>query len=80
VTPKEKIPEGRIYVNCKWVTHFKSDGIFRAKLVAWRYSQVSKIDLTESYAPVINDLLFGINLIRIMLCEIEILFLHSDLQ
>jgi hypothetical protein len=32
VIPKEKIPEGRRCVECKWVFKIKRNGIFRARL------------------------------------------------
>jgi hypothetical protein len=55
--------------------------------VACGYSQVPSINFTESYTPVINDVSFRINLIRMMIwnmkakiIDIETAFLHSDLE
>jgi hypothetical protein len=42
VTPKEKISEGRICVKSKWVFKIKRNGIFRARLVAFGYSQSTR--------------------------------------
>jgi hypothetical protein len=55
VIPTEKIPEGKICVESKWVLKIKWNGKFRARLMVCAYSQVPGIDFTESYAPVIND-------------------------
>jgi hypothetical protein len=65
----------------------KTNGIFRARLVACGYSQVPGIYLNESFSPVLNDLSFRIiliaKLIWDMTCtvvEIETAFLQGDLD
>jgi hypothetical protein len=63
----------------------KSNGFFRARLVACGYSQVPEIDFSESFAPVLNDVSFRIMLIAKLvlkmtctLFDIESAFLHGD--
>jgi Reverse transcriptase (RNA-dependent DNA polymerase) len=53
-----EIPNGRNCKNNKWVFKTKRNGIFRAWLVAFGYSQIPGEDFQESYAPVINDVIF----------------------
>jgi hypothetical protein len=63
----------------------KRNGIFRARVAASVYSQVPEIDLSESFAPVLNDVSFRTMLIAKlvwnMTCsvvDIETAFLHGD--
>jgi hypothetical protein len=65
----------------------KRNGIFRARLVACGYSQVSGIDFSEIFAPVLNDVSFRIMLIAKLvwnmtctMVDIETAFLHWDLD
>jgi hypothetical protein len=65
----------------------KRNGIFRAQFVACRYSKIPGIDVNESFAPVLNDVSFGIMLIAKlvwnMTCsviDIKTTFLHEDLD
>jgi Reverse transcriptase (RNA-dependent DNA polymerase) len=65
----------------------KRNGIFRARLVACGYSQVSRVDFTESFAPVLNDVSFRIMLTAKIVwdttstvVDIETAFLHGDLD
>jgi hypothetical protein len=67
--------------------HGKRDWIFRAQLVACGYSKVPGTDVNESFAPVLNDVSFGImliaNLMLGMTCTvvgIKTTFLHEDLD
>jgi hypothetical protein len=87
VIPKKKIPEESTFVKCKWVFKVKKNRIYRVRLVVCGYSQLPSIDFTKSYAPVINDVLFRIILIRMMvwnlkakIIEIESTLLHGGLK
>jgi hypothetical protein len=64
IIKKEGIPEFRRNIKCKWIFKIKRNGIFRARLVAYEYSQIPGIDFNESFAPVINDVSFRIMLIE----------------
>jgi hypothetical protein len=43
------------------------NGIFRARLVGFRYSQVPGVDFTENYAPVVNDITMRLKMVLMML-------------
>jgi hypothetical protein len=65
----------------------KRNGIFRARLVAYGYSQIPGVDFNESFAPVVNDVSFGIILtakllwdLQASIADVETAFLHGDLQ
>jgi hypothetical protein len=85
VITKEQIPEGKKCVKSKWVFKIKKNGIFRERLVAYGYSQVSVINFTESYDDaVINDVSFRIISIGMIvwdlnakIIDIETAFLHG---
>jgi hypothetical protein len=88
----EIIDDKIIPINCrciknKWIFKVKRNGIFQARLVACRYSQIPGIDFSESVAPVLNDVSFRIMLITKlvlrMTCsvvDIETAFLHGNLD
>jgi hypothetical protein len=88
----EIINEKDIPINCwciknKWILKLKRNGTLQASLVACGYSQVPRIDFSESFAPVLNDVSFRIILIAKlvwnMTCtvvDIETAFLHVDLD
>jgi hypothetical protein len=84
----EIIDEKEIPINCrciknKWIFRVKINGIFQARPVACGYIQISGIDFSESFAPVLNGVSFRIILITKlvwdMTCsvvDIETAFLH----
>jgi hypothetical protein len=62
-------------------------GIFRARLIAYGYSQVPGVDFQENFTPVINDVTFCILLITMLtwnlkgkIIDIETTFLHGNLR
>jgi hypothetical protein len=70
-----------------WVFKIKRNGIFRARLVACGYSQVPGVDFQESFAPVINDVIFRILLIMMLtwnlkgkIVDIKTAFLQGNLK
>lgn len=52
---KNTIPNNRRLIGSKWVFKINNNGIYRARLVALRYTQIPGIDYTENFAPVVND-------------------------
>ena len=65
----------------------KSNGIYRARLVACGYSQIEGIDYTESFNPVVNDVTWKILIILAMkmgldirLLDVETAFQNGDLD
>jgi Reverse transcriptase (RNA-dependent DNA polymerase) len=87
IIKKENIPKNRRTVKCKWIFKIKQNGIFRARLVAYGYSQIPGIDFNESFVLVINDASFQIMLVakliwklKACIVDVEIAFLHGELQ
>jgi hypothetical protein len=74
-------------IGSKWVFKVKSNGIYRARLVALGYSQVAGIDFTDNFAPVIDEITFRILLILKLrkqwygeIIDVESAFLYGKLQ
>jgi hypothetical protein len=51
IIKKEDILENRRTIKCKWIFKIKRNGIFRARLVAYGYSQIPGIDFNKIFAP-----------------------------
>ena len=47
------LPAGHKTVGCRWVFDIKSDGRYKARLVAQGFSQVEDIDFNELFSPVV---------------------------
>ena len=87
IIKKDQVPKDRRCVKSRWVWKIKRNGVFRARLVACGYSQISGIDFTESFAPVIHDTSYRIMMTcaiiwKLQQCIIDITtaFLHGDLE
>jgi Reverse transcriptase (RNA-dependent DNA polymerase) len=87
VLKKTAVPQGRGCVKHKWVFDIKINGIFRARLVACGYSQIPRIDFSEIYSPVVNDVAFRIMVImeivwgmKAKLVDIETAFVYRELE
>jgi len=52
------LPAGRKPIKCKWVFDIKRNGVFRARLVAMRFSQLPGLDYCYQFLPVVNDITF----------------------
>ena len=84
---RRDVPSGRRCIKSRWVFEIKRNGIFRPRLVACGYSQITGIDFTESYAPVINNVTWRILIVAKMIwnlkakiVDVETAFLHGDLD
>lgn len=82
----EDLPEGMITIGCRWVLKRKTDGRYRAPLVAKGYSQKARIDFHETFAPVARFTtiwtLFALaaeNYWEIEGMDVETAFLHGEL-
>ena len=53
-TPVIHVPCGRKPVGSRWVFSIKSDGRFKARLVAQGFSQVYGVDYNETYSPTLR--------------------------
>jgi hypothetical protein len=87
IMKKEDIPQNRRTIKCKWIFKIKKNGVFIARLVACGYSQIPGVDFNESFAPILNDVSFGIILsakllwdLQASIVDIETEFLHGNLQ
>ncbi|KAI1007401.1 Retrovirus-related Pol polyprotein from transposon TNT 1-94 [Podosphaera aphanis] len=52
--PMTHVPHGRRTVGSRWIFTIKSDGRFKARLVAQGYSQVYGIDYFDTYSPTLR--------------------------
>ena len=52
---------------------------FRARLVACGYSQVPGVDFNESYAPIINDVIFCVILIVMLIGGLQVTIIDAKL-
>ena len=84
---RSDIPRNRRCVKCKWVFKIKRSGVFRARLVACGYSQISGVDFGEHYSPVVNDVTFRLLLLAMMyfgltakVVDVETAFLYGELE
>jgi hypothetical protein len=87
IIDEKDVPNGQHCIKNKWIFKVKRNGVFRARLVACGYSQVSGVDFTESFAPVTNDVSFRLMLISKLVwdmtstvVDIETVFLHGNLD
>jgi hypothetical protein len=87
----EIIDEKNILINSQCIKNkifkVKRNGIFRARLVACGFNQVSGIDFNEMFALFLNEVRFTIMLIAkfvwdktYTVVDIETAFLHGDLD
>jgi len=84
---RSQVPAGRHCIKCKWVLKVKQDGIFCARLVACRYSQIPGLDFSEKHTPVIHNVAWRILLIAklvwnldVILIDVDMAFLYGDLE
>ena len=54
------IPNGRRLVGCHWVFNIKPNGVYQARLVSKRFSQILGLDFTDNFSPVVNDVTFRV--------------------
>lgn len=85
--PRLQVSPNRQCIKCKWVLKIKRKGIFDARLVACRYSQIPGVYYTKSYTPVVNDITFRVLIIVLILfnlsntiIDMETAFLHRELE
>ena len=84
---KTEVPNDRRLIGCKWVFKIKSDGTYRARLVALGYSQVPGVDFTDNFTPMVNDVTLRVSLARMMMedlncmsMDVETAFLYGEIE
>ncbi|MGL4341969.1 MAG: reverse transcriptase domain-containing protein, partial [Lactococcus lactis] len=87
IVKKCNVPKGRKIIGNRWVFAKKDDGRFRARTVSQGYSQVPGKDFHENHAHVINDTIFHLILIMMLIhglyseqFDIETAFLYGNLD
>lgn len=83
----EKEAKGRKLVTSKWIFTVKSDGRYKARLVARGFQQKYKIDYDETYSPVVNSTSLRTLLsiaagkgLKMKQFDVKTAFLHGDLK
>ena len=68
----------------KWVFKIKRNGVYQVHLVACRYSQIPRIDFSENYSLVVNDITFCVVLLMVLhfgyfakIVDVETAFLYT---
>ena len=61
------IPNGRRLVGCHWVFKIKCNGVYQARLVAKGFSQITGLDVTDNFSPVVNDATFRVVLTQMII-------------
>ena len=86
-TDRKRIPSNRRLIGNKWVFKIKRDGTYRARLVAFGYSQIPGVDYTDNFAPVAHEMSFRIALARMMVekldslvMDVETVFLYGEID
>ena len=79
-------PDHRL-VGCRWVFKLKCNGVYCARLVEKCFSQISGMDFTDNYSPVVNDVTFRVVVARMLIenlkgkvVDIDDAFLNGDLE
>ena len=73
-----KLPPGQKAVGSKWVFDIKSDGRYKARLVAMGYTQHPGLDFQATFSPVLNHRSFRI--LMSIACELDLETLHLDIS
>ena len=64
---RSEMPPDRRCVKTKWVFKINQNGIFRPRLVACDYSKIAGVGYTANYATVINDVIWRVLFILMLL-------------
>ena len=64
---REDCPNYHRLVGCRWVFKVKWNGVYHAKLVAKYFSQITGVEFTDNYSPVVNDVTFRVVVARILI-------------
>ena len=60
-------PNDHRLVGFRLVFKVKRNGVYRARLVAKGFSQITGVDFTDNYSTVVNDVTFRVVVARMML-------------
>ena len=86
LVPLKNLPKSWTLVGNKWVYTIKRDGRHQARLVALGYKQIPRVDFSKKNSPVVHDITFRTTLVlliiyqlKILILDVEVAFLHSEL-
>ena len=60
-------PNDHRLVGCRWEFKAKRNGVYHARLVAKGFSQITGVDYTDKYSPVVNDVMFRVVVARMLI-------------
>ena len=60
-------PNDHRLVGCRWVFNVKRNGVYCVRLAAKCFSQISGMDFTDNYSPVVNDVTFRVVVARMLI-------------
>ena len=60
-------PNDHRLVGCRWVFKVQRNGVYCARLVAKGFTQISGVDFTDNYSPVVNDVTFRVVVARMII-------------
>ena len=87
IIDKKDLPENKKTLGLKWVFKIKSNGVFKARLVAQGFLQRAGVDYFDSYSPVMSDvtmrllLVYGLKMdLSISKLDIEAAFLEGEVK
>ena len=69
---KSEVPENRKLIGNKWVFKIKRDGRFRSRLVILGYTQIPGTDFTDSFSPVVSNIVLRVMLIVWMVYDLQV--------
>ena len=84
---RKDYPNDHRLVGFRWVFKVKRNGVYCARLVANIFSQITGMEFTDNYSPVVNDVTFRVVVARMLIenlkgkvVDIDNAFLNGDLE
>jgi len=68
----------RCCIKSKWVFKIKHDGVFHAQLVASGYNQIPGVDFTEKLVQVMNDVMWCILLVAMLIWKMDAMIINVE--
>ena len=80
-TPRklEQVPKNQCILGSKWVFKLKECQLHYTRLVAQEFNQIPRVDFTDSYAPVVQDMTLRM-LLTLMITMLLTLMITKDMK